>query len=244
MAVNHDDQPENLLLAALRPPAAALVREYFDTSGPFAASTFETIGRILPDIIREEDLLAVSLLGVTYPPPAIRALLGASAAHITCLLEKVPDGVDLWAATDEDLAAADSVWHELQGEELVSTRRGPRWRRTNDAFKGVNDVKAGKLLARKRPRLIPVIDSVVVKAIGAEPSSYWQTYQRFLQEPENREAVERLRGAVDGAVSTLRLLDVAVWMRYSDGRFARAAQKRHGLEPTPRRKTWTSDGGV
>jgi len=84
-------------------------------------------------------------------------------------------------------------------------------------------VTAGKLLARKRPRLIPIYDSVVKQAMG-EPESWWRPLRAVLRDaPDVVDRVEDLRPeAVD--VSTLRLLDVAIWMACSQSKNAKKAR--------------------
>lgn len=92
-------------------------------------------------------------------------------------------------------------------------------------YKGIAAVMAGKLLARKRPMLVPVIDSVIVKALGAPPNETWSTLAAALQDEERRGRIEALRPTTASeAVSTLRLLDVALWMLGSQSRNAKRAR--------------------
>jgi Family of unknown function (DUF6308) len=100
-------------------------------------------------------LLAVTMLDVRVPPLAVRQLLCGEANEISLLLADVPASVPLWRATDAVLSNASKVW------ELLRNHRGIDW------------VTAGKLLARKRPMLIPVYDSVIKGAL--RPSgSFWK----------------------------------------------------------------------
>ena len=191
----------------LDPPAAAWVAEYFKLEGPFAADTFDTIGTNDPYRITTDDLLAVTFLDVAVSPPAARALLGPNAQHITDLLWAVPSEVDLWTASKEDLDRAERVWDFL------------------DSLPGVGPVTAGKLLARKRPRLIPIVDSVVETLLEWPPDRYWMTLCEVLADQDVQAKVEALRPpGLDQRVSTLRLLDVALWMRGSGGRNAIAVR--------------------
>lgn len=95
-----------------------------------------------------------------------------------------------------------------------------------DDLPGVGEVTARKLLARKRPLLIPVVDSVIVEALGCEKNRAWETLREAISDDIQTEA-ETLRPP-GCRVSTLRLIDTAVWMRCSGGVKARSAQRTAG----------------
>jgi hypothetical protein len=103
--------------------------------------------------------------------------------------------LDLWEASDEELATVDPLWDALL--------RMP----------GIGTATASKLLARKRPRLCPVSDKVVIQAVGV-PGWTWEALRCLLQDPA-RADVEALRPPSAGAASLLRILDVAIWIRHS-----------------------------
>ena len=89
---------------------------------------------------------------------------------------------------------------------------------------GIGTATASKLLARKRPRLCPISDKVVIQAVGV-PGWTWEALRCLLQDPA-RADVEALRPPSAGAASLLRILDVAIWIRHHP----RTA--RHGI-PEP-----------
>jgi len=193
---------------ATRPSAAVLIAAYFDPSGPFPADTFDTIGENDRNCLGADDLLAVTLLDVRIDPPTARLLLGDDRAEISAILMQVPDDVDLWDATDNDLAGAATACDRL-GE-----------------YAGIGPVVAGKLLARKRPRLVPVVDRIVIHALRAPENEYWTTLRECLADQDRRDRIEALRPeGVPAGVSTLRLFDVAVWMEHSDNENARRARR-------------------
>ncbi len=185
-----------------------LVDRYFNGAGPFAGLLFDSIEPNPPIAFDHADLLAVTLLDIRFTPPAVRALTEEPTVNWGDLLSPVPTDVDLWDATDEHLDAAEVVWNRLRELDHVD------W------------VIAGKLLARKRPRLVPIVDSVVVRAAPSPHGQYWRAFREYLRDDKTRSRVEALRpaGAPAGVVSTLRLLDTALWMSSSMGEKARAAR--------------------
>jgi len=212
-------------MRVLEPPARELVAAYYDAEGPFAAHSFESLGENTRDAIAPDDLLALTLLDLALSPPAARALLGPRGAEIAALLHEVPDDCPLWKATDAHLDAAAAVFEQL------------------DALPGVGPVKAGKLLARKRPALIPVIDKHVIATLRAPKGEYWRTMRDALAQDALSDVVEQaLRGEVPASVPTLRLLDVAMWMRLSESDNARGVRRRLGLPVTARADSQSDRG--
>lgn len=158
------------------------------------------------------DLLAVTLMDERYRPGAIRELLwGEAGKRCGELLEKIPTKTPIWQAKD------------LTGPETEL------WRPLG-ALPQVGSTRAAKLMARKRPKLIPVYDSIVGEFV-APAATYWDIYREFLADDDNRAAVDGLRpdGVDNEKLPTLRLVDTAVWMRYSRSVSARKARISVGL---------------
>jgi hypothetical protein len=90
-------------------------------------------------------------------------------------------------------------------------------------------VIAGKILARKRPRLVPVWDNVV-KCANGRPSNAWLWLGELLaQDISLADRLEDLhhQAELPDLVSRLRVLDVAIWMRHRrDHRPARCSGMR------------------
>ncbi|MFF9038429.1 DUF6308 family protein [Streptomyces sp. NPDC014892] len=82
---------------------------------------------------------------------------------------------------------------------------------------GIGWVTAAKLLARKRPRLLPVYDQVV-RCILGRPRSFWLDLHGALS--ADNHALHRellaLRQSADlpATVSALRVCDVVLWMHH------------------------------
>jgi hypothetical protein len=130
----------------------------------------------------------------------VEAALGEEAA---VLLGQIPSSVPLWdesaANLIEDGGPADGVWR------LLESQCGVGW------------VTAGKLLARKRPALIPVYDDVVRCAFG-QPQNIWKALHEALRQDDGifRTTLEDLikRAGIPVKVTPLRVLDVTLWMRH------------------------------
>lgn len=83
-------------------------------------------------------------------------------------------------------------------------------RRGND---GMGRTRTSKLIAAKRPRLIPIWDSFVEQATGLDTSDYWRQFQAVLAADDCAiwTWLTQIRSAVPNvpaAVSNLRILDV------------------------------------
>lgn len=203
--VEHDiEQGAGRLHAGLTDPGLGnTVAAYFDPDNGFAGMTFSTVGSNPRDEIIAADLLAVSLLSIDWQPGVVRMLLGSHAAPVSRLLAEVRDDLDLWEASDEDLAPVDELWQTL------------------NAMPGVGAATAAKLLARKRPRLCASTDRAAVQAAGVPVHLAGQAVRTLLQDPAARADVEALRPRTAAEASLLRILDVAIWARHSPSRDAR-----------------------
>ncbi|MGP7997714.1 MAG: DUF6308 family protein [Streptosporangiaceae bacterium] len=187
------------------PAVAPAVAAYFDPAEGFAGMIFTTLGVNPPDLLTADDLLAVSLLDIAWRPEVVRLLLGREGAQFSRMLAGISTDLDLWQATDADLAGVDVLWDALLD------------------IPGVGTATAAKVLARKRPRLCPVTDKVVIRAAGL-PGLTYEVLRYLLRDPEARADVEALRPPDAAGASLLRILDVAIWVMHSDSREANRAR--------------------
>jgi Family of unknown function (DUF6308) len=191
------------------PGLGQAVAAYF-TEPAFAGMTFSNLGRNPRDEITADDLLAVSLLDITWRPEVVRILLGSQHRGLSAMLAALPDDLDLWDADDEVSRRIDVLWDALV------------------AIDGIGTASATKLLARKRPRLCPISDSVVIKAIGV-PQRTWDVLRCLLQDQAARAQVEALRPAVAADASLLRILDVILWITHSESAAAQWVREESGM---------------
>jgi hypothetical protein len=200
--------------------AAPLVRAYYKgVEGPdgavhtFAGSRFETLARgghraDAADEITYDDLGAVTLLGVEVPPNTALRLLGPDARAVSALLRSLPrlqriSGVEVEALDDPDQPAR-QLWDLLRSMD------------------GMGPAKVSKLMARKRPHLIPVYDGVVGQVLGPV-DGHWRRVHAIATDHAHTLAAIRREAGVASNVSLLRVLDVTIWMRSEGAREAKAA---------------------
>jgi hypothetical protein len=185
------------------------VAAYFSEPG-FAGMTFSDLGRNPPGEIIADDLLAVTLLDITWRPQVVRILFGSSREQLSQMLAAIPHDTDLWDAGDDALRRIDVLWDALT------------------AIEGIGTASATKLLARKRPRLCPISDSVVIKAVGV-PGRTWDVLRCLLREPDARARIEALRPDAAAGATLLRILDVALWVSHSESAAAHWVREQAGM---------------
>lgn len=146
----------------------------------------------------DADINAVAMLSVEIPPPAVIEILVRRAGELSSLLEQIPVDVDLHEAPAAMVGKDSASW--------------ALWDALN-AIPGIAWVSAGKLCARKRPRLLPVYDAYVKHVVGA-PDNFWEALRQTLSDNEAALA-KRLRRIGDAAgatdLSILRVFDVIAW---------------------------------
>lgn len=189
--------------------AVELLRRYYAVTAAgrpaYSGSQFEAMAALNSDpySIGPADFTAASMLSVDIPAQAAIRLLGRDACDITALLQDIPVDVDIIDIDLDDLVAggpASRLWQVL--------------RRGND---GMGRTRTSKLIAAKRPRLIPIWDSFVEQATGLDTVDYWRQFQAVLAADDRAiwTWLTQIRSGVPNmpvAVSNLRILDVLLWM--------------------------------
>ncbi len=157
------------------------------------------------------DLLAVTLLDVGVRPKGVRRLLAPNENPFNDLLGAIHADIDLWSDDSDRVEGSLSAARDL-------------YRALKD-LSGVGPVTASKLLARKRPRLIPISDSVIQRALGLKPSDpFWEPLRTALSESDVLAAIRKMRPSGFEWLSELRVLDIAIWMLNSNSQAARKAR--------------------
>ncbi|MFF3228784.1 DUF6308 family protein [Nocardia suismassiliense] len=180
---------------------ASLFRQPYLQGECFAGAYFDNWARRSDEANRftADDLVAVTFLSVRVPPLAARALLDTHADRYAALLAQIGPDRDL---ADEPQAPT-PAWPAWQfGDEL---RALPRIGRTT----------ASKLLARKRPRLLPIWDTVVAGVFGTRDDHLvpvWAALRRNDNQLSHRLRTIRGVAGLPEEISLLRVLDVIAWM--------------------------------
>ncbi|MEU3571278.1 DUF6308 family protein [Kitasatospora sp. NPDC036755] len=203
-----------------------LLREYFTRQrakgGPYyTGAHFERLagGGDRPetaDRFTADDLLAITMLSVSVEPHGAVELLTDPDGHWHRLLAAIPRDARL-----EDPSRAPLIAPGGPAAELWERLANPHGTYPGKPD-GVGPVVAGKLLARKRPHLVPVYD-VRVKALFRRPKvdgTFWSALADALRADggalRTRLVELRAEAGIGEDIGVLRVLDVIAWM-HRDG---------------------------
>ncbi|MCT2295864.1 DUF6308 family protein [Brachybacterium muris] len=194
-----------------------LAAQYFEESssfpgtGTFTGSHFESFAGA-PNPVNEvtaADLLAVQTLAVTVSSRAALGILETYAQRISELLSDIDPTLKLEEVRDEGdfetvlgkNSSAQALWDLLR-------RNNPEAKRWN-----LGATTASKIMARKRPHLIPIDDSVVTRVFGRGTASSWRMWRdELLADNYLIERADEIKEHVERTdLSTLRALDIVLW---------------------------------
>lgn len=188
--------------------ARRVLREYFHTGRYSGAhwDDFDPSGTRAEsqDRFTADDLLACALLSTPIGGDAAVALLKTLPSKFDWLLARIPDGRDFVEYGDDDEAvpfdftAVRELYRELVG------------------LPGIGETRATKLLARKRPHLVPIVDSVVRREVFGDSRRHWEPLHEALTANgcewwKQLEHLHDVAGLPDH-VPVLRVLDVLAWI--------------------------------
>lgn len=214
------DQVDRLLeISKLEEHVFAYFKGDIDRSSPvtFAGSLFDTFGENHPHRIGSDDLLALNLLDVPVNAIAIRRLLGND--DLNRALQQIDCTTTLW---------------DMKGDSQLEKSANEFWSLLLNV-PGFGPTRVSKLCARKRPHLVPIHDSVILRVMGLPKSGTWDIMRAVLRDTERVERIRALDLTIFGYTPTvLRLLDVAAWMVGSNSKSAQNARMRVGLSPVPK----------
>ncbi|HEX7351356.1 DUF6308 family protein [Brachybacterium sp.] len=185
----------------------------YSEGGAYTGAYFHELthtGPAHPDRFDISDVASLSLLSVT---------LNGQMAHELTKKDKESDELArvLGLEPDRDLGelTVDQV-KTLNGDEGLN----PAWKLVN-RIQGVGPTRTSKLLARKRPRLIPIWDSVIARVLGLPTTSlYWIHFHTALT-LDNSSLDKKLselaeKAGVGERYSRIRVLDILAWMYGKD----------------------------
>lgn len=199
--------------------AVKLVKKYFEDDpatglARYSGSYFERLGGggDRPEVayqITAEDLLAVSMLSVPVVGYYALHVLDYRGREISGLLAQIP--VDVQLRDDEAghlMAPTGPAWELWNLLRDIKPRPQDR--------KHLGPVAVGKLLARKRPHLIPVYDSYVKRALSRRRNDqrWWSDLRcQLIKDDALVRELETVRTRVCvGHLSLLRTFDIMTWM--------------------------------
>ena len=154
-----------------RDQAIAALRAYFER---YTGSWFDQLADSdQPDQITARDIVAVTTLSVNVPPGTSIWLLGEGAPQVSVLLRQIPPQQSIWDP-DADMTRHGAVW---QLWNLIARACWPQ----PAGSTGMGTTKISKLMAAKRPSLIPVHDSRIRDAVfgGKDPDNYWEPWTQL-----------------------------------------------------------------
>lgn len=174
----------------------------------YTGSHFDSLPATAADKVTADDIVAVACLSIHVPAAASVRILREQADAIAALLADVPT-TDL-----EDIPFEDHDKFFGEGTSAIAL-----WRMLRN-HKGVGQTTASKLMARKRPGVIPIFDSVVGRVTGfPNADGTWRAWhQAFSGDAALTEGLRILQKSAGlERISLLRILDVVLWMHGTRG---------------------------
>lgn len=211
--------------------AVGLLRDYFglDDGVPYTGASFELLGHAWNDparldVITASDLLALTTLSV---PRSARTLADAAIELLDPMVSAEVSG--LLAQIDPELHLVDAQDSEIDDDAPVS-RLWARFRVLSD----FGPVATSKLIARKRPRLAPIYDSVVGAEYGLKSSRGIYAGLRDALAADGKRLHQHAvslhsQAELPAEVAPLRVIDVVVWMAGREPVKTHEIARRHGL---------------
>lgn len=190
-----------------------------DSQSSANAITSDDIVAVSTLSVHIRNVHALQLLGEVFSPGAETATASlrgrgripsaldvpVDVTQVRRLFAELPTDLDLADATDSHMETAELLWKEVRRKHMGPTR-------------------VSKLLARKRPRLLPIIDSAVCEQLGHKNrTDFYESLRTVLQDEEldlpsqlaeiRRQAVKESGGDKRiRRLSDLRVFDIVLWM--------------------------------
>lgn len=173
------------------------IERYLDPTEAYAAFSFDTAGANPTFDLSADDLLVLNFLDVPIGPMTYRRLMELRP-EIGSMLHKLSSDAHLWhmRADNQLYDDANALWALLEG------------------VAGIGPTRASTIMARKRPKLIPILDRWVSEFYDGRTENFWLPLAEALRDHDLRRVIDGLRpaGMDTSALSLLRILDITIWM--------------------------------
>jgi len=194
-----------------RPQIAKLVHRYFnpEPNEPFAGNLFHSLGENHSFRFSRDDLLSLNLLD---EPVTARQVEIVTSGKFDRFLHQLDPACDITMLEGDLYASAIALWDAL------------------DKVPQFGPTRVSKLLARKRPNLLPIRDSVVNRVLGIEGYSWWRPLVQVMRDGSTSDTLTAMTpDSPHGRPSSLRVLDVAIWMHGTNSKAAREVRRELGI---------------
>jgi len=230
------DLPQ-ILEAAHTERAVAYLQKYFATdpyAGPmYTGSLFERLGgggdaKPIRNEITRDDLLSLSLLDVAVPGLQVAQLLEPQERAGNIDLKEVVTREFTASELPYDLKQIQEILESIPTDVGLSSKKAAEHLEAGNLLwtalrrKGFGPTRVSKLIARKRPKLFPIIDSVIERELNTDSVGFYENLHTVLRAEDKAlsrhlksiraEAADQPGNCALAALSTIRVLDVVVWM--------------------------------
>ena len=200
-------QPSWFFQGDNQPGAIAALQDYATN---YTGAWFDRLADVdHPNQITAQDIVAVSTLGVDIPANKSIWILGPGSEAITALLTQIPQHQAIWHP-DANLESTGPAWKLWNLIKSTDNSWPP-------GHGGVATTKLSKLLAAKRPDLIPIHDALIDQALfDAKIANYWAPWTRLHRSPQGQQLRDLATSARDNAdigeyLGPLRIIDIVIW---------------------------------
>jgi len=194
-----------------RPQVEKLVHRYFNPlrDEPFAGNLFHSLGENHPFRFSRDDLLSLNLLD---EPVTARQVELVTSGKFDRLLHPLDPAFDIRMLEGDSYSSAIALWDAL------------------DEVPQFGPTRVSKLLARKRPNLLPIRDSVVNRVLGIDGYSWWRPLAQVMNQGSTSDLLRAMTpDSPHGRPTLLRVLDVAIWMYGSNAKAVRDIHLEFGI---------------
>lgn len=217
--------------------AVAYLQEYFvsdPNAGPrYTGSLFERLGgggdaKSIRNEITRDDLLSLSLLDVPVPGLQVALLLEPPERAGSIDLEEVVTREFTAHELPYDLQGIRKILASIPTDVGLSSKKAAEHLDAGNLLwtalrrRGFGPSRVSKLIARKRPKLFPIIDSVIERELNTDSSGFYENLHSVLRAEDKAlsrhlksiraEAAHQSGNRALADLSTIRVLNVVVWM--------------------------------